>query len=202
MIVIVYILIGYLFGCIQTGYIISKFYKGIDLRQHGSGNLGTTNAIRVMGKKLGLLTFIGDFSKAIIAFMLVKYLLEAGDVGGLYAGIGSVLGHNFPFYLNFKGGKGIAVTGGVMLCVNPIATIIIIAGMLLIILVTRYVSLASITAMLAMSVWAGFMFRNDIEMMLLTFFLAALAIFMHRSNIKRLINGTENKFGTKKKVED
>lgn len=193
MIKILLVLIGYLIGCIQTAYIVGKLAKGVDLREHGSGNLGTTNALRVMGKKLGLITFIGDFGKAILAFMLVKYLFDSGDLGGLYAGFGAVLGHNYPFYLKFKGGKGIAVTGGVMMCVNPIATLIIIAGLVVIVLITKYVSLGSIIAMLAMAIWGIVQYNSNIEMMLLIIALAVIAIIKHRANIKRLLNGTESK---------
>jgi glycerol-3-phosphate acyltransferase PlsY len=202
MIRLLYVLIGYAFGCIQTAYIIGKIAKGIDLRNYGSGNLGATNALRVMGKKLGILTFVIDVSKAVAAFMIVKYALHAGDIGGLYAGVGVVLGHNFPFYLKFKGGKGIAVTGGIMLCFYPIAALCIIAGAVIIIFISKYVSLGSIIAMLAMAILAVIKYYNNPEVLILLLFLSALAIYKHKSNIKRLIKGTESKINSKKKAEE
>jgi len=200
MIRLLYILIGYALGCIQTAYIIGKI-RGVDLRTKGSGNLGATNALRVMGAKLGLITFGTDILKAVIAFIVMKYLLNGGDLGGLYGGLGVVLGHNFPFYLKFKGGKGIAVTAGVMLVLNPLITLIIIAAMVGLIIITKYVSLGSIIGMLSMAVFGVFKYHNDVEMMILILVLATLAIYMHRSNIKRLLTGTENKLNLKKKQE-
>lgn len=199
MIRIVYVLIGYLLGCIQTAYIIGRI-KGVDLRKQGSGNLGTTNALRVMGAKLGLITFACDILKAVIAVAIARWLMDGGGIGGLYGGIGAVLGHNFPFFLKFKGGKGIAVTAGVMLMFNPIATLIILVPSISLIVWTKYVSLGSIFAMLAMAVLAVVKYHNDLETMLLLLFLASLAIFMHRANIKRLLTGKENKLRIKKSV--
>ena len=117
--------IGYAFGLCQTGYLYGKT-KGIDIRKEGSGNAGTTNSLRVLGPKAGLITFLGDLFKAIFAVLLVKLLFidqypSLLKVLELYAGFGAVLGHNFPFYLGFKGGKGIACTGGTVLAVLPLA---------------------------------------------------------------------------------
>jgi glycerol-3-phosphate acyltransferase PlsY len=201
MIRLLYIFIGYLFGCIQTAYIIGKVAKGIDLRNYGSGNLGATNAIRVMGKKLGLITFIVDVLKAVAAYLIVKYALNAGDVGGLYAGVGVVLGHNFPFFLKFKGGKGVAVTGGIMLCFHPLVALCIIVGAILLMFITKYVSLGSIIGLFVMGVLGVIFYWNDLEILLLLVFLAALGIYKHKTNIKRLIQGKENKIGTHKGME-
>lgn len=117
--------IGYLFGLFQTGYLYGKS-QGIDIRSEGSGNAGTTNSLRVLGIKAGLITFAGDLCKAILAVLLVKVLFrnaypDAVRILELYAGFGAVLGHNFPFYLKFKGGKGIACTSGMILAVCPMA---------------------------------------------------------------------------------
>lgn len=117
--------IGYLFGLFQTGYLYGKS-QGIDIRSEGSGNAGTTNSLRVLGIKAGLITFAGDLCKAILAVLLVKVLFrnaypDAVKILELYAGFGAVLGHNFPFYLKFKGGKGIACTSGMILAVCPLA---------------------------------------------------------------------------------
>lgn len=194
------LLIGYILGCFQTAYLIGKI-KGIDLREHGSGNLGTTNAFRVLGSKLGALTFLGDFLKAVIAYCLVYYLLDWGLVCGLYAGLGTILGHNYPVFLKFKGGKGIAATGGVMLCINPLISLTIIAGMFIIVFTTKYMSLGSIIAVIALIIWSFFEFNNNLEALIITIIIGLLALFQHRSNIVRLLKGTENKLGSSKKSD-
>jgi glycerol-3-phosphate acyltransferase PlsY len=189
---LVYVAAGYLVGLVQTAYILGRIMN-TDLREHGSGNLGATNAFRVLGLKAGLITFSLDILKAIAVVLVIRYLFDGGAVGGLYGGLGVVLGHDFPFYLKFKGGKGVAVTTGIMLAISPVASLIIIAAMVLLIIITKYVSLGSISGMLIMAGYAAVKYRGNIEMTILIFALAALAIFMHRSNIIRLINGTENK---------
>lgn len=140
--------IGYLFGLFQTGYLYGKS-QGIDIRNEGSGNAGTTNSLRVLGIKAGLITFAGDLCKAILAVLLVKVLFrnaypDAVRILELYAGFGAVLGHNFPFYLKFKGGKGIACTSGMILAVCPMAAPVCLVLFIGSIAITRYVSLGSI----------------------------------------------------------
>lgn len=213
MIRLLFIAIGYFFGCIQMAFIVGKM-KGIDLRKHGSGNLGTTNAFRILGKKLGIIVYIGDVSKTIFAyflsFLLAKYLFNQPEnllsLYGLYAGLGVVLGHNYPFYLKFKGGKGIAVTSGIMLSIDPIATVIIVALMFLIIYKTKYVSLGSILGMVTMFLWVliektffNCLHDRSIEFIAIIGFLALLGIIKHRANIKRILKGCENKIGGSKK---
>ncbi len=194
---IICLVIGYVLGCIQTSYIIGRI-KGIDLRNYGSGNLGATNALRVMGKKLGLITFACDILKAVAAFMIAKYALSQGDLGGLYAGFGVVVGHNWPFYLKFRGGKGIAVTFGLMLCIEPWISLIVLIIAIAVIALTKYVSLGSILAMLSMALIAVVKYYSEPEMMILLLLISLIAIVKHRSNIKRLLAGTENKLGAKK----
>jgi acyl phosphate:glycerol-3-phosphate acyltransferase len=116
--------IGYLFGLLQTSYIIGKV-KGIDIRNHGSGNAGTTNALRVLGTKAGLLVFLGDTIKCILAILVIRFMYGNSNPNmiylyALYAGTGAILGHNFPFYLKFKGGKGIAATAGLIIAFHPV----------------------------------------------------------------------------------
>ena len=120
---IISVAIGYIFGLFQTGYLYGKS-KGIDIRTQGSGNAGTTNSLRVLGAKAGAITFIGDLLKAILAVLVVHFIFKDIDpeytkLYELYAGFGAVLGHNFPFFLKFKGGKGVATTGGVMFALDP-----------------------------------------------------------------------------------
>lgn len=204
--------IGYVFGLFQTGYIYGKS-KGIDIRNEGSGNAGTTNSLRVLGIKAGLITFLGDLFKAIFAVLLVLLLFrnkypDAVKILELYAGFGAVLGHNFPFYLKFKGGKGIACTSGMILAVCPLAAPICLALFIGSIAITRYVSLGSILVVvsyLAQVIVFGQLGYLRIDAALLPEFyivsacFTAMALWRHRSNIKRLLSGTENKFALKKK---
>ena len=206
--------IGYVCGLFQTGYIYGRS-KGIDIRTEGSGNAGTTNSLRVLGWKAGLITFLGDLLKAILSVVIV-YLLFKGSypeqvrVLELYAGFGTVLGHNFPCYLKFKGGKGIACTAGVILAVCPLAAPICLVLFIGSVAITRYVSLGSILVVIGYIVQAiifGQMGYLGIESeYLLEFYIVSacftlMALWRHRENIKRLLSGTENKLGAKKKEE-
>ena len=142
------VLIGYICGLFQTSYLYGKA-QGIDIRNYGSGNAGTTNTLRVLGWKAGLITFLGDLFKAIFAVLLIRFIFigkypDAVKILELYAGFGAVLGHNFPFYLKFKGGKGIACTSGMILAVCPLAAPICLILFIGSIAKTRYVSLGSI----------------------------------------------------------
>lgn len=207
---IVAVAIGYVIGLFQTGYLYGKSH-GIDIREHGSGNSGTTNTLRTLGWKAGAITFIGDVAKAIVAVVIVHFLfreMEGLKVIELYAGFGAVLGHNFPFYLKFKGGKGIASTSGMILAVCPQAAPLCLILFIAIVLATRYVSLGSIIMVIAFVVqtitynhlgWLGVESGYMLEFDILAACFTALAIWQHRANIKRLINGTENKFGQKAK---
>lgn len=204
--------IGYVFGIFQTGYIYGKLH-GVDIRTQGSGNTGTTNTLRILGKKAGLIAFIGDCLKAIIPILIVKFAFAdafEGDIKvlELYAGLGAVLGHNYPFYLKFKGGKGIATTAGVAFVICPQAVPLCFGLFLLCLAFTRYVSLGSIimAALFIVQVWIfnaidllGIAEANILEVNILAFVFGAMAIFRHKDNIKRLLNGTENKLGQKAK---
>ena len=207
------LLIGYVCGLFQTAYIYGRI-NGIDIREHGSGNSGTTNALRVLGKKAGLIVFAGDILKILATGCLVTVLFNQGDFFGdraalykLYAGLGAVLGHNFPFYLNFKGGKGIAVTSGLILMMDWRITILCLIAFALTVGLTRYVSLGSlvITALFMISwIFLGQTGRLALtpahlpESYVLVFLIVAMAYWRHRANIKRLIAGTESKIGQKK----
>ncbi len=207
------LLIGYVCGLFQTAYIYGRI-NGIDIREYGSGNSGTTNALRVLGKKAGLIVFAGDILKILAAGFLVTVLFNQGDFFGdraalykLYAGLGAVLGHNFPFYLNFKGGKGIAVTSGLILMMDWRITILCLIAFALTVGLTRYVSLGSlvITALFMISwIFLGQTGRLALtpahlpESYVLVFLIVAMAYWRHRANIKRLIAGTESKIGQKK----
>lgn len=194
--------IGYCIGCIETAYVVGKIWK-VDLRQHGSGNLGTTNALRVLGKKAGAVVFIGDILKSVIAFLICRAIFrDEWNLAGVYGSVGAVLGHNYPFYLKFKGGKGIAVMIGMTAAMAfsmdirlAFPNAIIGFGMAF---ATRYVSVGSLLFALTLPI-STYLLGFPREMFLLTVCVSALAFWRHRGNIKKLLNGTENKLGSKKK---
>ena len=205
------LVIGYLFGIVQTAYIYGKM-NGIDIREHGSGNAGTTNALRVLGKKAGAIVFAGDFLKCFLAIHLVRIVFRnsASDILpllGIYAATGCILGHNFPVQLNFRGGKGIACTAGLLAAFDVRIGIIALLTFLAIVIVTRYVSLGSMVIVTEFALFIivfgqlGLYHMAQaplIEMYVIAAFLAGMAIYRHRANIVRLINGTENRIFDKK----
>lgn len=208
---VIALVIGYVFGLFQTGYLYGKS-KGIDIRNEGSGNAGTTNSLRVLGVKAGLITFLGDLFKAIFAVLLTMFLFrsqypESIKILELYAGFGAVLGHNFPFYLKFKGGKGIACTSGMILAVCPLAAPICLFLFIVSIAITRYVSLGSILVVISYLIQViifgqlGYLHMDAAylpEFYIVSACFTGMALWRHRANIKRLLSGTENKFGMKK----
>lgn len=211
---IICLVIGYVFGLFQTGFFYGKA-KGVDIRQHGSGNAGTTNALRTMGLAAGVVTLLGDAFKCIFAVLLVKNVFaeSAADMLpllALYAGFGAVLGHNYPFYLKFKGGKGIAATFGLVIATDIRMALVCAVIFITIVAITRYVSIGSMilaTAFLIQLVvvgqMGGFGMTQNLlfEMYAIGVLFVASAIFQHRANIQRLKAGTENKFSIKKKTK-
>lgn len=209
MIRILLLIIGYIIGNIETGYIFGKLNK-MDIRNYGSGNAGATNTLRVLGPKAGLIVFLGDFCKSLIPCLVVRYIfrdnVSLSYMYMLYIGLGVVLGHNFPFYLGFKGGKGVASTAGIIMALDIKIAAVCLAAFIVIVAVTRYVSLASIVVMIIfigmshLLVKTNYGFANGsspMEFILLVVVIGFLSIFMHRANIKRLLSGTENKIGKK-----
>lgn len=206
------LVIGYAFGLIQSGYLYGRTKK-VDIRQYGSGNAGSTNVLRVMGKKAGAVVFLGDFFKAVIAVCLVRYLFGgksggSADLFALYAGVGVTLGHNFPCYLKFKGGKGIACMAGIMSAMDLRITLTCFVVFATVVLFTRYVSLGSILVSIVFCAELILFGRGGSyivvpallpEFYALSAFLMCLAIWRHRANIKRLLSGTESKVGSSKK---
>ncbi len=192
------VVFGYFLGCINFAYLIGRFKEHIDIREYGSKNSGTTNAIRVLGWRLGGLTFIGDMLKAIVGYLLM-YQWTGGSVTlAVYTGAGVIIGHNWPVFLKFKGGKGIAATLGVMMAYDYRAGLLVMLMMFIIIVTTRYVSVASLLLAVLMPIFF-YVFKGwNIEIIGLGVGLGLLAIFQHRSNIKRLIQGNENKIGRKR----
>lgn len=189
-------IISYFIGNFSSAYVLGKVFKKKDIRNFGSGNAGATNALRVFGKAVGILAFILDILKGILAVYIGGLIM--GDRGKLIAAVFVVLGHDWPIILKFKGGKGIATSLGVIASLHwPTAIICIITG-ILIIAKTRYVSLGSIVASGITPIAVIVMNRPfDRGLFIVTLFLAILAIFRHNSNINRLIKGQEFKFGEK-----
>ena len=198
--------VGYCLGLFQTSYILGKLH-GIDIRNYGSGNAGTTNMMRTMGTKAGLLTFAGDCLKCVLAIVLVCLFLgksheEMLPLLKMYAATGVILGHNFPFYLNFRGGKGIAATAGLIMSMSwqmTLIEIVIFGGT---VALTHYVSLGSLLVYVSFFVELIVFGQNGMfgmtqrylnEMYAVAFALAVLAFWMHRANIVRLAHGEERK---------
>lgn len=207
---IVILFIGYVFGCFSTGYIVGKM-NGMDIRSTGSGNIGTTNALRSLGAKAGALTFLGDLLKAFVPTLLVKFLFCAHMGYGedltylftLCAGLGVVLGHNFPITLHFKGGKGIAVSAAVIVVttLNPVFIATGLAIFIVVVAITRYVSLGSLIVVWYIPIFSVMYYRESIYfpvILVISILFTALAYIKHSTNIKRLLSGTENKLGAKK----
>ncbi len=214
---IICIIIGYALGLFQTAYFYGKMH-GIDIREHGSGNSGTTNALRVLGTKAGLIVLAGDCLKCMAAVWIAKLLFcqshpDTVYLLSLYAGAGAILGHNYPFYMGFKGGKGIAATAGLILSFHPY---FIVTGVLLffgIFFITHYVSLGSLLVYAGFIIqmvycgqtglFAGMTQAQLYEMYAVTAFLTVLAYWKHRQNIVRLLQGNERKtYLTKKNKEN
>lgn len=206
------VMIGYVFGLFQTGYIYGKMHN-IDIRKQGSGNAGTTNALRTMGWKAGLVTFLGDCFKCVFAVVIVHLLYGKTHADmipllAMYAGMGAVLGHNYPFYLKFKGGKGIAATAGLLVSTTNVWMVLIcLVAFVAIVGVTRYVSLGSLAVVIIYLVevvvygqMGGFGVSANylLEMYAIAAFLMLSAFFKHRANIQRLLSGTENKLSVGK----
>lgn len=211
---IICLLFGYCMGLIQTSYIYGKLH-GIDIRDHGSGNAGTTNALRVLGKKAGLIVFLGDLLKAAVAciiarFVGINFFPDIVFPMILWSGFGVVIGHNYPFYMGFKGGKGIAATAGVILGILDWRIMVVcLVAFIITVAITRYVSVGSlvvVTLFFLTFLCLGTMGKilkpstGDVlagaellESCIVIFMFGSLAFYRHKPNIIRLIHGEENK---------
>lgn len=215
---IIALVIGYICGIFLSGYAYSKSKKQ-DITKMGSGNAGTTNTFRIYGWKGGLITLIGDVSKPIVA-ILVTWLIfhnsryetvrESVRLLEFYAGFGCILGHNFPFYMKFKGGKGIACTGGLVLAFCPIVAPVSLTIFIVTVALTKYVSLGSILAVISFFVQVVIFGELGIlnlpsgykyEIYIVAGIITVMAVVRHKANIKRLLGGTENKFSFSKQKD-
>jgi acyl phosphate:glycerol-3-phosphate acyltransferase len=191
-------IVAYFVGSIPTGYLLAKA-RGVDIRNVGSGNIGATNVFRYLGKPAGITVLLVDALKGFTPtkFLLVGATAQNHEYHAMVAGLFAILGHNYTCWLKFKGGKGIATSAGVLLALVPKAFALTLAGWILVFAASRFVSLASIAAalMLPLAVW---MTGQTKAMLALTSLFSVLAIYKHKANIKRLLAGTEHRFGKKK----
>lgn len=194
---ILVLVVSYLLGCIQTGVIISGA-QHVDIRAHGSKSTGTTNVFRVLGAKASLVTFVGDVLKGVLACLLGLWLL--GNTGASLAGIAVVLGHMYPVFYKFKGGKGVATSLGTSLVLNPLLGLILLAVSAVGIAITHVVSIFSIVSLVAFGLINPFLCKGDVTEIIYSIVLALLVVWAHRTNIKRLLSGTENKLDFSRKT--
>jgi glycerol-3-phosphate acyltransferase PlsY len=199
-------LIGYLLGSFPSGLLISAS-RGIDIRTQGSGNIGATNVVRVLGKRWGYTVFAMDCLKGFlavsIAFWLAGYAHSSikRELVAISAGVACIVGHTFPVWLRFRGGKGVATSTGVLLALMPIAVISVLFIWVILFKLTHYVSVASVTAALFLPIFVAIYLRlnmlNGSSLLLFSLVIAALVVWRHRSNIERLLRGEEQRFGQK-----
>ncbi|MBR6514610.1 MAG: glycerol-3-phosphate 1-O-acyltransferase PlsY [Clostridia bacterium] len=197
--------VSYLLGGLNFAIIISKIKYRDDIRNHGSGNAGMTNMMRTYGRAAGIFTFLGDLMKAVVSVLLTMLLI--GETAAYVAAIACMLGHCFPCWYGFKGGKGVAVSAAAILCLQPLVFAIVLIVFIIVVAATRYISLGSImSALVYPLVLTAFYpytitIENPLYFVIVTcsIITTLLIIFMHRENISRLLNGKENKFSFKKK---
>lgn len=195
------VIVAYLLGSVNSSILISKAVSGKDIRESGSGNAGATNMLRTMGKKYAVLTLIIDIFKGILAVLFAMLSVKSGGFEWcIYpAGLAVCLGHCYPVFFGFKGGKGVATGLGVLLMWDLQTALIVLAAALVIMALTRYVSLGSVTAAVLFAVIETVKLRGNIPAMICVIAVAALLVWKHRGNIVRLAKGEENKLGAKKK---
>ncbi|MDJ1110072.1 glycerol-3-phosphate 1-O-acyltransferase PlsY [Macrococcoides caseolyticum] len=188
------LLLAYLLGAIPTGLIVGKLFFNKDIRKFGSGNLGATNTFRVLGKKAGIFVTIFDVAKGVLpAIFPIIYDL---DIHGIWFGLTAIIGHVYPIYLKFKGGKAVATSAGVILGVNPVVFLIIAVIFFTLLFTTRMVSLTSILTSIGNFITT--LFFDDLILQIISFLIMLLIIIRHSGNIKRIISGTEPKIQFKK----
>ncbi len=195
----VFLILSYLAGSIPFGFVLTRYYAGIDIRAKGSGNIGFTNVLRVVGKKAAFLTLAGDTLKGFLPVVAAKLFFNDNNLAAA-AGIISIIGHDFPVFLRFKGGKGVATSFGALFGLMPFAGVFTLAIWLTVFYLWKYSSLAAITSYLILPliiVFVDFTSTNIVFALLITI----LLLIKHVKNIKRLLNGTESKIGSNKRVD-
>ena len=195
--IVILMIVAYILGSIPNALWIGKVFKGIDVREHGSKNTGSTNAARVLGAKLGILTLILDISKGAIPTLIASMLLDS-SISVILVGICAILGHSFSIFMKFKGGKAVATTVGVFIVLVPGAILLAAIIFFLVFGITRYVSLSSMIGAISLPIWIIIFYKN-IPLTIFGIIIAILIIVRHKSNIQRLLDGTESKFSINKK---
>jgi len=203
-VVIMLLLGGYLIGSIPFGYLMGRVNKGVDVRKVGSGNIGTTNVLRTLGWVPGSVVFLGDFGKGLIAVSIGHAFasltgLDSSLVKSL-TGFSSILGHNWPIFLKFKGGKGVATSAGVFVALTPMPFVLSGLTMIAVVALTRYVSVGSISAAVGLPIFIWIWPGKSVFYLLFSTLIAVMIIIRHRSNLKRLWQGTENRLGQRIKT--
>ena len=191
------IIVAYLIGAIPTGVVLTKLTGAGDVRSSGSGNIGATNVYRVAGKKLGILTLVGDILKGLLPVLATQSWLQLGPTAVALVAVAALLGHCYPVYLGFKGGKGVATALGIFLVLSPPSVLIAVGVFALLLWKWRYVSLGSITAA-GLFPLLVLLFERDGHLFAASLVIGGIVIYRHRANIDRLTRGTENKFGADK----
>jgi len=187
--VLLILIVSYLLGSIPSALIVGKVGYGVDVREHGSGNLGGTNTFRALGKKAGIIVILADLLKGTLAALLP--LIAGVDLNPLVAGLPAVIGHCYPVFAGFRGGKAVATSGGVLLAYDPLMVALLLLLFFIVLYLTKYVSLSSILTGLAAHTYG--IFDGDKVLSLATFALALLVLYRHRANVERILNGTESK---------
>ena len=183
------IIVAYLLGSIPSGLIVGKIFYGVDIREHGSGNLGATNAFRTLGIKAGTIVIIADILKGTLATLLPVWL--GSDLHPLIAGMAAAIGHIFPIFAGFRGGKAVATSGGVLLAYEPALFLLLVVAFFISLYISKYVSLSSIIVAIIAVIYT--FFKGDVPLIVIVLILAAFVIFRHRANLKRILNKTEPK---------
>ena len=190
----------YLLGSIPFGYIVGKLFKKVDIREYGSGNIGATNVLRILGPSLASFVVFGDIGKGILSIYLAQYLNIDNLLILTIAGLAVIFGHDWSIFLGFKGGKGIATTFGVVFALNPTISILALIIWGVVVITTRYVSLASIFAVISIFIFA-ILFKQPYEYIIFSAIILVLGIFKHKDNIKRLKLKKENKIGERIEIK-
>ncbi|GIM48207.1 glycerol-3-phosphate acyltransferase 2 [Collibacillus ludicampi] len=192
--------IAYLLGSISSSYLAGRMIAGIDIREHGSGNAGATNTLRVLGPKVAAVVLLADLLKGVVAVLIAERLTGGQETAGVFAGIAAIAGHNWPIYYGFRGGKGIATTIGVTFTLVPLAALSAGLVAILLLLLLRIVSLASLTFTTLMPIFV-FIYHLPMNDFWFTLILAVMALWRHRSNIDRLLKGEEKRLGKKRELK-
>ncbi len=186
---------AYLLGSIPFGLIVAKIWANIDIREHGSGNIGVSNVLRTAGVVPATIVFILDAGKGLVPVLLAKQIF-ANETIWLLVGLCAIIGHTWPIFLNFKGGRGVATTCGMLIGLSLKVILVLIAIWIITLVISRYISLASIFAAVALPICLV-IFKFPISYFVLSLFLSSLVIYRHRPNIQRLLAGTEYRIGEK-----